>query len=291
MLLFFFCLKKAEFVNNPNMKKINLKNKSLNFMLNPLFLLSVLSVPVYILRLLGVENADTVYSAAVFVIVVFALFYNIGDVKKFKILFTVMLVLLIVYICFYDKLTDLLIKFSEKSAVRFGMLNTIFNTFGLYDFQNLADGTSHGGSFLINGKIVNGAVEAFKQNSFASGVSQFLTARFLLLFSLCGILLALGGKNIKICIAVLFAVLTGNYTVLLLFLAFLFPVHYLLSLIASFACSFVAAAMDLKFGFYCAPSAFELFIHNSNRIYSAVLCVFVFCISFYSASLAKEKLK
>lgn len=273
------------------MKKINLKNYSLDFMINPLFLLSLLSVPVYAFKLFGVENMDIIYSSAVFSIVVFALFYNIKDIKKIKILFILIVILLILYICFYDKLIEMLISFAGKSAVKFGMINTIFNSFGLYDFQNLADNTSYGGSFLISGRIVNGAVNAFKLNSCISSVSQFLSARFLLIFSLSGILLALGGKNIKVCLAVLVAVFTGNYTVLLLLLVFQFPVHYLLSLIASFACSFVSYAVDLKLGFICSPSVFELLIHNTNRVYSVVVCIFVFCISYYAASLAKDKLK
>jgi len=273
------------------MKKLKLKNCRLEFMIKPILVLSVISIPVYVMKLLKIETADMFFSAMVFAAVIFSLIYNFRERKKIFFVIAAALILIIFYISFYDNVINILIKISNKSAIKFGIINTAFNTFGLYDFQNFADYTSFGGSFFISNKIVCGAVNIFKANPESGVVSQFLTARFLLLFSLCGIAFSIGRKNINICLIAIISLLTGNYTALLLLFAFVYPVYYLLILIASFACSFTASAVSIKLGFFCAPSIFELFIHNSNRVYAVVVCVLVFSVSYYFASLVKEKLK
>lgn len=260
-------------------------------MIKPILILSVISIPVYIMKLFKIEIADMLFSVIVFAFLTFSLIYNFKEKKKIISVIAAALILIVLYISFYDNIVNILMKFSSESAVKFGMINTIFNTFGLYDFQNFADYTSYGGSFFINNKIVCGAVNVFKSNPESRVVSQFLTSRFLLLFSLCGIAFSIGRKNINICLIVLFSLLTGNYTALLLLFAFAYPVYYLLILIASFACSFVASAVSIRLGFICAPSIFELLIHNSNKVYAVVVCVLVFSVSYYFASLVKEKLK
>ena len=272
------------------MKKLKIKNDRFDFMVKPLMLLSLFSIIIYVLKLFGIEDADTLYSAAVFITVVFVFMKNTKSIKQARLFITLTILFIIIYICFYDSIVKVLIEFAKNSAIKFSMINTIFNTVGLYDFQNLADTASYGGSFLINSQIVNGAVNIFKMNSASKVISQFLTYRFLFLFSLVGILLSIGRRNINICFIVLAACLTGNYTAILLLLLFVFPVYYLIALISSFACCFISSVIGIKFGFLCSPSVFELFIHNENKIYAVVVCVLVLCVSYYSASLVKEKL-
>lgn len=273
------------------MKKIKMKNYNFGFMIKPLLILSILSIPIYVMKLFEIKNADILYSAAVFIIIVLSLMLNIKNTKTLKLFIVMIFFLIIAYICFYDKTVLLFINFCKNSAVKFGMMNTIFNTFGLYDFQNFADYSSYGGSFYMNQEIVNGSVNAFKMNPLSSVVSQFLTSRYLLLFSLSGIALAEHHKNLNCWLIVMISLLTGSPTALLLLLLFIHPVNYLLSLIAAFVCCFVSSAVGIKFGFLYAPSVFELLLQNENKIYSMVVCMLFFCISYYSARLVNEKLK
>ena len=101
----------------------------------------------------------------------------------------------------------------------------------------------------------------------------------------------MGRKNIIIIIIAVIAVITGNCTALLLAFLFLVPVYYLLVLISSFACSFVSSAVGIKLGFFHSPSVFELLVHNDNKIYALIICVFVFCLSYYLARLVKERVE
>ncbi len=272
------------------MKRMKWKNNSLEFMIKPILFLSVISIVFYILKLIGAPNADNLYSASVIIIVLSALFCNIKNKRKTLIILLLFVFLITVYIFFYDKIVKMLIQFSSGSAVKFSMINTIFNTFGFFDFQNYADYTSYGGSVIIDNDIVNGAVNIFMHNKSSKAVSQFLTSRFLMNFSVCAIAFAVGRKNFLICLIALISLFTGCLTPLLLLFVCVFPVCYLISLLASFASGLISFVIGIKFGFVCSPSIFELFIHNSNRIYSLVVCVLVFCVSYYFASLVKEKL-
>lgn len=272
------------------MKKMKWKNDSLEFMIKPILLLSVISIVFYILKLIGAENTDNLYSASVIIIVFSALFCNMKNKKKTFILFLLLAFLITIYICFYDKIVKMLIQFSSGSAVKFSMINTIFSTFAFFDFQNYVDYTSYGGSVIIDNEIVNGAVNIFMHNQSSKFVSRFLTSRFLMNFSVSAIAFAVGRKDIKICIITLISLLTGCLTPLLLLFFCVFPVCYLMSLLVSFASGLISSVIGIKFGFICSPSIFELFIHNSNRIYVLVVCVLVFCVSYYSACLVKEKL-
>ncbi len=146
------------------MKKLKLKNRRLEFMIKPILVLSVISIPVYIMKLFKIEIADVLFSAIVFAAVIFSLIYNFKEKKKIVTVIAAALILIILYISFYNNIVNILIKFSSESAIKFGMINTIFNTFGLYDSQNFVDYTSYGGSFFINNEIVCGAVNVFKSN-------------------------------------------------------------------------------------------------------------------------------
>lgn len=271
------------------MKKIKFYNNRFSFMEKPLLILSVLSIPIYALKLFNIENSDLIYTALTLIIVLSVLFLNVKNLKKVKIVLLILVLSAILFIFCYDKIVLFLADYSKNSPMKFSIINTIFNTFGFYDYQNFIDFTGYGGSYLINNEIVCGAINIFKNNPDSKVVSQFLTARFLLIYSLSGFAVSLGRKNMNIMIIAAVAIITGNYTVLLLAFLFLVPVYYLLVLISSFICSFVSSVVGIKLGFYYSPSVFELLIHNDNKIYSLFICIFVLCLSYYLARLVKEK--
>lgn len=273
------------------MKKIKFYNNRFSFMEKPLLILSLLSIPIYILKLFDIENTDLIYTAVTAIIVLSALFLNIKNQKKVKIILLGLVSSAIIFIFCYDKTVLFLADYSKNSPMKFSIINTLFNTFGFYDYQNFIDFTGYGGSHLMNNEIVCGAINIFINNPASKVVSQFLTARCLLIYSLSGFAVSLGRKNMNIMIIAAIAIITGNYTVLLLAFLFLVPVYYLLVLISSFICSFVSSAVGIKLGFYRSPSIFELLIHNDNKIYALVICVFVFCLSYYLARLVKERVE
>lgn len=273
------------------MKKIKFYNNRFSFMEKPLLILSVLSIPIYALKLFDIENTDLIYTAVTVIIVLSALFLNVKNLKKVKIVLFILVLSAIFFIFCYDKIVLFLADYSKDSPLKFGIINTLFNTFGLNDYQNYIDFTGYGGSHLINNEIVSGAVNIFKNNPGSKIVSQFLTARFLLIFSLFGFAASMGRKNIIIIIIAVIAVITGNCAALLLALLFLVPVYYLLVLISSFACSFVSSAVGIKLGFFHSASVFELLVHNDNKIYALIICVFVFCLSYYLARLVEERVE
>lgn len=257
----------------------------------PLLILSVLSIPVYVLKLFSVDNADIIYTAVTVIIVLSAIFANVKNQKKVKIILFVLILSVIIFIFCYDKIVIFLADYSKNSPLKFSIINTLFNTFGFYNYRNYIDFTGYGGAYLINNEIVCGAVNIFKNSPSSKVVSLFLTSRFLLVFSLSGFAVSLRKKNINIMIIAAVAIITGNCTALLLIFLFLVPVYYLLVLISSFACSFVSSAVGIKLGFYHSPSVFELLIHNDNKIYALVICIFVFCLSYYLARLVKERVE
>lgn len=273
------------------MKKIKFYNNRFSFIEKPLLILSLLSITAYIFKLFDINNVDIIYTAITIIIVLSALFSNIRNQKQVKIILLILILSATIFIFFYNKFVLLIADYSKSSSFKFSIINTLFNTFGFYDYQNLIDFTGYGGSYLINKEIVCGAVNIFKNNPDSKVVSQFLTARFLLVFSLLGFAVSLGRKNINIIIIAVIAIITGNFTPLLLVFLFILPLYYLLVLISSFFCSFVSSVVGIKLGFYYSPSIFELLIHNDNKIYAFVICVFAFCISYYLARLVKEKVE
>lgn len=257
----------------------------------PLLILSVLSIPIYVLKFFDIENTDLIYTAFTIIIVLSALFLNVKNQKKVKIILIVLVLSAMIFIFCYDKIVLFLVDYSKSSPLKFSIINILFNTCGLNDYQNLIDFTGYGGSYLINEKIVCGAVNIFKNNPLSKVVSQFLTDRFLLVFSLSGFAFSLGRKNINILLIAVVALITGNYTALLLSFLFLVPVYFLLGLISSFVCSFISSVIGIKLGFYHSPSVFELLVYNDSKIYALVICVFVFCLSYYLARLVKERVE
>lgn len=273
------------------MKKIQFYNNNFSFFEKPLLILSFLSIPIYVLKLFSVENSDLFFTGLTVITVLSALFLNFRQAKKVKILGLILIAVIVIFVCFYDEILLRILNFSKDNSLKFSTINIVSNTLGFYDFQNYVDFTGFGGSFITNGEIISGAVNIFKNNPESKVVSEFLTARFLLTFSLSGFAFSLIKENKNLLIISLIAIITGNLTPLLLLFLFILPIFYFLSLISSFACGFISSVLSIKSGFYHSPSVFELLICNENKIYSLAVCVFAFCISYYLARLVKERVE
>ena len=275
-----------------NLKNIKLNIKyDLSFLIKPLMILSFLSAILYGLKLLGVQQSDKIF----FVFIVLGIIpFILNRVKNIHNKLSIMMVLFIfvlLYIYVYDDFLVFLANKCKNNGIIFGVLNSIFNTFGLTDFENLLYHTSYGGAKLINGKIATGAIDIFLLKSNSSEASMYLCGRYFSLFSALGIALSIKKNKKEILFITLFLFLTGNFTVYLLALLLLFTPYYFIFLLFSFVSYFISNVAMIKGGFSVNSSIFELFVYCDNYIYILAVGLFLCAVSYYISRLAKERLK
>lgn len=273
-------------------KKIKIEFKRDNsFLLKPLMLLSVLSVTAYGLKFIEVSFADNVMLFAVIVVIAASLINQTKSTYKCVSIVLILLITFILYINVYDDIIISLAKNCENNGVFFGVVNSVFNTFGLTDFQELIYHTSYGGMKLINGKIATGAIDIYLQNSSCREASMFLCGKYLSLFAGLGISLAIDKHRKEVLIITLFTFLTGNMTAYLLMLLFVYTPYYFIFLLFNFFCFFIPSVADIRGGFSVNGSLFELIIHRENIVFIIVLGVFICAVAYYFSRLVKEKRK
>ena len=204
-------------------KKIKIEFKhDYTFLLRPLMLLSIISAVAYALKFLGFSFADYLMLASVIVIISVALINHSKDIYKRISVILIMLILSVLYIGVYDDITISLAQKCENNGIFFGVVNSIFNTFGLTDFQELIYHTSYGGAKLINGSLGTGAVDIYVMNNFCREASTYLCGKYLSLFAGLGISFGIGKYKKEVLFITLFAFLTGNVTPYLLMLLLVF---------------------------------------------------------------------
>lgn len=272
------------------MKKIKFYNNQFEYLKKALMFLSVTSILFYVLKLFGIDGLDRIFSAVVYITILSAVFINHKSSKKIKIMLLFIAIGIIVYLLFYDKLVIFSADFAKGNTLRFNIINLIYKTLGLNDFENYFDFTGYGGSYFINNQIVNGAVNIFKLNPESKVISQYITTRYLLIYSIFGMSVAVGKDDKFLILTALISVITGNVSLILLSILLFYPLLYLITIVYCFVFAFLSSIVGLKIGFMCSPSLFELIFNNSNIIYSLLICLFVFCLSYYFARLVKEKI-
>lgn len=274
-----------------NIKKfLNLKRKyNLSFLLQPLVILSILSVIFYVLKLNGFYNADNIMLFCSLAIIVLSFERNNKKLKYVLIFLSFIIVLFLLYICIYDEFILFLADKCKNSGIKFGFLNVFFNTLGLNDFENLIYHTSYGGSKFISGNIVTGAIDIFKTKKGMGESSIFLCGKYLSLFSAVGIVLSLKENKKEILIITTFAVLTGNLNIYLLVLLLFYTPYYFLFLLFNFVSFFISNFLNINSGFYCNGSIFEMIIQKDNLVYIFALGILICAISYYCSRLVYEK--
>ena len=121
-----------------NLKKIKLNiNYDFSFLLKPLMLLSFLSAVIYGLKLLGISEGDKIFFVLMILVLVPVTLNQIKTVNYKISLIMVLFVFVILYIFIYDDLLLFLAEKSRNNGVIFGVINSIFNTFGLSEFENM----------------------------------------------------------------------------------------------------------------------------------------------------------
>ena len=156
------------------------------------------------------------------------------------------------------------------TSVVFGVVNMLFSIFDSSLFCDLFFYNNYGGAVLINESLVTGVVDLFSSGYNGELISQLLSGKFFLLFSLVGLCFALGErlKGIQrntLIILTLSAVLSGNVSILLLFILlenilFIFPLA-LLSAISYLS----ASLLNIGEGYLSGGGFIEMLINLNER--------------------------
>ena len=262
-----------------------------SFLLKPLMLLSVISAVCYGLKVLGVSVADKILMISIIVVISASLIRKTKIIYRRISVILILLIFFILYLNIYDDLTIYLAQKCENNGVNFGVINSLFTTFGLTDFQELIYHTSYGGAKFINGNIATGAVDIYLLNPNCREASMYLCGKYLSLFASLGIAFSLNKHRKAVFFITLFAFLTGNLTVYLLMLLFVFTPYYFLYILFHFVCYFIANVAEIKSGFSVNGSIFELIVFRENITYILILGVFICAVSYYFSRLVKERRK
>lgn len=270
--------------------KLNLKY-DFSFLLKPLMLLSFLSAAAYGFKMIGIPNTEKIYFTATILVLIPVILNRIKNQYN-KISFVILLFIFIVlYLNTYDDLVTFLAEKCKNNGVSFGVINALFNTFGLTDFENLIYHTSYGGAKLINGRIVTGAVDIFTAKQNCREGTMYLCGKYLELLSALGISFAIKKHRKEVLFITVFAFLSGNLTPFLLMLLFVFTPYYFIFLLFAFISYFIANTAILQGGFYVNGSFFELIVYRDNIVQILAVGAFLCAVSYYFARLAKERLK
>ena len=272
------------------LKKIRIKNKyDFGFLMKPLTALSVFSAVVYALKILGFEQADIFMTASLWAVVTVCVLIRAKNPYKRLTVILLDLIGAVLYIGIYDEVVVFAAEKSSGGGVKFGMLNTLFSTFGLYDYEELMFRTSYGGAKIINGVFATGAADIFLLNPNGREASLFLCGKYLSLFAASGVALSFKKHKKEALLIVLFAFLTGDITVFLIMLLLVCAPLYFVFILLVFFCFFISAAAGLKSGFSVNASVFEFFIYGDNIAYTVILGIFICAVSYYLSRLVKEK--
>lgn len=267
------------------------KKYNFEYLYRTFIVLSLLSVLAYILKLNGFLYADKLFLFSEITLLLIKYINNSKKLKNVAIALLSIFFVITVYILFLDKIVVFFAEKCANSGVKFGIINQIFNTFSIDDFENLIYHTSYGGSKFINGSIVTGAIDIFNSEMKTTESAIFLCGKYLTLFSLLGISFAIDKHKKEVLIIVSFAVLTGNFSVFLLLLLLEFTPYYFICLFFTFIGYFIPNYAKIKSGFFCNGSIFELLIQKDNLVNIFAIGVFITAVSYYVSRLAKEKLK
>ncbi|MCD7722413.1 MAG: hypothetical protein LUH82_00465 [Clostridiales bacterium] len=268
---------------------INFKHK-FTFLYNALVLLSFISAALYAARLLGAANTDKIMLA--FSIAVLSLYAlaAAGTIYQKLTVILVFLILITFYIAVWQDFSAYLAAHIAGSAVKYGVLNMVLNTFSLGDIEYMFAFTSYGGSAFIDGEIVNGAVNLFNSGS-GYNTPLYLTGKFFLHFAAAGIALSFKEHRRQILIIALFAVVSGNFTCFLILLMFCKTPYYFIFLVFSFLSYLLSYMANLSAGYFCSGGIIEFYAKNDAVIYITALGVLILCISYYVSRLVHERKK
>lgn len=180
-----------------------------------------------------------------------------------------------------EYLLKLLATALKNKPALFSMINEFINVITGDDFSYLFYHTDFGGSNLINGRIVTGAVDIFsatKDNPTAS-IGEYLTSKYYSnIFLPIGIVLAFYKRlkeeyRFSLIVSVLMCIICGDNTIFSLFVILYNPLVYIAYVLLSGLSNIICRLVDIRIGFETSASIIELICYLQKTIYFILIGV------------------
>lgn len=178
-----------------------------------------------------------------------------------------------------DYWTDLVMRLSELisgksyfSPVLFTVFDNIFSLFGIDTLKEMIFYKSYGGSVVYGGEIVTGVKDLFASGYAGELVSSFLSGHYFLLFALLGISISLftnlkGVQRYVLAAVTVCALVSGNISILLLFLFLESPFLFIAVLLIGAAAYLTAYILELGMGYVLNGGIVEMIVYADKIVY------------------------
>lgn len=180
------------------------------------------------------------------------------------------------------------------SPVLFSIFDTFFSLFGIDTFKEMFFYKSYGGSVMYSGEIITGVKDLFSAGYTGNLVSGYLSGHYFLLFALLGIALSLlsnlkGAQKYALIAVTVGAVLSGNISIMLLFLFFESPFLFI-SVLFIGALSYLSAfILNLGVGYIFNGGIAEMILYMDNAVYLLAGGMVFVAIGYFVYKLIYEK--
>lgn len=171
------------------------------------------------------------------------------------------------------------------TSLLFGFFNNLFSLVS-DDFAVLAYTKSYGGAQFIDGTVVSGAKNIYELMPGASPVYTYLSGKYLMLFSVIGMTLAIsdefkGVKKYALWALAACSVISGNLAFFMIFVLLQSPFLFLYSCVLSALSYFAGALLKLESGFIHGGGMIEMFANLDRAVILIASGVAVAVISYF----------
>ncbi len=167
----------------------------------------------------------------------------------------------------------------------FGFLNNIFELISP-DFKLLVYEKSYSGALFLDGSVVTGAKHIYAASSGATAVSTFLSGRFVQLFAVPGIAMAVaellkGRKKKEFIVLAVCCVLSGNTSLLYIYILLESPFLFLAGAFLGGISYLAASLLDFSAGFAYSGGLAELIMNFGGNILLPVVGIVITVLSYF----------
>lgn len=167
----------------------------------------------------------------------------------------------------------------------FGFLNNIFELISP-DFKLLVYEKSYGGALFLDGSVVTGAKHIYAASSGATAVSTFLSGRFVQLFAVPGIAMAIaevlkGRKKKGFIVLAVCCFLSGNTSLLYLYILLESPFLFLAGAFLAGVSYLAASLLDFSAGFAYSGGFAELIMNFGGNMLLPVVGIVITVLSYF----------
>lgn len=180
------------------------------------------------------------------------------------------------------------------SPVLFSITDNVFSLFGIDSLKDMIFYKSYGGSIVYDGEIVTGVKDLFSAGYTGQLVSAYLSGHYFLLFALAGVSAALfynlkGIQKYVLAIVAVGTVISGDISILLLFLFFESPFIFAAVLLIGALAYLAAYILNLGIGYVFSGGMIELIMYADKTVYLLAGGVVFIAIGYFVYKFCYEK--